>query len=360
MITEILTPNIEISWLPWAVAYFFFIGLSFSAVLLTLPAVLFGQKQLLGVAHVAMLVILTCAIVGPVALLGDLHQPGRFWHFYAHITPWSWMSIGSIFLPLYIVSTFVYSWLFLRPVLLQNKSKPGIAGLVGRTLGAGSWQGQQLLKPVALVVLLLAFSIALYTGSEVAIVASRALWNSYLIPVFFFITALLGACSLVLLIAHLIHADDHTLNSLTRYNRVFAFTSLTVVAGWFVLALTTTGAEANALMQFEGAYHWLQKSAVLLSLLLLSAILARQGSKLVLLSALAGLIVSWFARWLIFIDGQTIPKFGAGVYSYDFPLGADGLLGMLGIFGLWLFLAIALYELLPWKNKTDSNAQVLS
>ena len=33
------------------------------------------------------------AIVGPLALTGDLHQPGRAWHFYAHITPWSWMSL---------------------------------------------------------------------------------------------------------------------------------------------------------------------------------------------------------------------------------------------------------------------------
>jgi len=355
MITEILSPNIEISWLPWAVAYFFFIGISFTAVILTLPAILFDHKQSIGVARVAMIVMLICAIVGPVALLADIHQPARFWHFYAHITPWSWMSIGAIFLPVYVVATLVYSWLFLRPALLANKGKTGYIGAMTNTLGMGSWHGQQLLKPVAIITLILGMIIALYTGAEVAIVATRELWSSYLIPFFFFITALLGASSLSLLIAYLTHEDETTLASLSRYTRWSALLSLAVIALWFVFALTTNGAEANSFMLLQHSVQWQLNLFVLIILTLVAAFFTKASSKLMLISALSGLVVSWFSRWLIFIDGQTIPKYGAGFYTYDLPLGAEGLLGMLGVFGLWLFLTIVLYEILPWTNKTESQ-----
>jgi len=355
MITEILAPNIEISWLPWAVAYFFFIGISFTAVILTLPAILFNQKKYLGVARIAMMVMLICAIVGPVALLADLHQPARFWHFYTHVTPSSWMSIGAIFLPLYVTSAIVYSWLFLRPALLENKSKAGFAGIISNTLGRGTWQGQHLLKPVAMITFIFGMVIALYTGAEVAIVATREFWNSYLIPVFFFSTALLGASSLMLLIATLIHEDNFTLTTLSHYNRGFALLSLAVLMLWFILALFTNGVEASSFKLLQHSAQWQLNLIFLILLSLIAVFITNGSSKLILLSATSGLVVSWFARWMIFIDGQTIPKYGAGFYRYDLPWGTEGLSGMLGVFGLWLFLAIVLYEFLPWKNKTESQ-----
>jgi len=355
MITEILAPNIEISWLPWAVAYFFFIGISFTAVILTLPAILFDQKQYLGVTRIAMMVMLICAIVGPVALLADIHQPFRFWHFYAYFTPWSWMSIGAIFLPLYVTATIVYSWLFLRPGLLENKGKTGFAGVISNTLGRGTWRGQHLLKPVAIITLVLGLIIALYTGAEVAIVATREFWSSYLIPVFFFSTALLGASSLTLLIAFLIHEDNFTLTTLSRYNRWFALLCLAVLGLWFVLALFTNGVEASSFKLLQHSALWQLNLFFLVLLSLVAVFFTNGSSKLILLSALSGLVVSWFSRWMIFIDGQTIPKYGAGFYSYDLPWGTEGVLGMLGVFGLWLFLAIVLYEFLPWKNKTETQ-----
>lgn len=356
MITEILSPEIEITWLPWAVAYFFFIGLSLTAVFLTLPATLFGRKNLLGVARVAMLVILTCAIVGPVALLADLHQPARFWHFYTNFTPWSWMSIGALFLPLYVIATFVYSWLFLRPGLLQNRSAQGLSGTVARVLCLGSWNGQKFLKPVAIITVLLALIIALYTGAEVAIVASRSLWSSYLIPVFFFTSALLGASSLSLLIAYFIGENNLTMNTLRRYCSWHALIALMVIATWLVMAIASDGMEARTLALLQDSAHWQKQFITLISLLVLAAMSIVGSSKFSLLFAASGLIFSWFSRWLIFIDGQTIPKYGAGFYTYNLPLGSDGLLGLLGMFGLWLFLAVVLYELLPWNIETESNA----
>jgi tetrathionate reductase subunit C len=46
------------------------------------------------------------------------------------------------------------------------------------------------------------------------------------------------------------------------------------------------------------------------------------------------LTAAWMFRWTLFMSVQGVPKYGAGLYVYRMPLGGDGLLGMLGMFGL--------------------------
>ena len=75
------------------------------------------------------------------------------------------------------------------------------------------------------------------------------------------------------------------------------------------------------------------------------------------LGALA-LTGAWLFRWSMFIDGQRIPKTGAGFYDYPIPAGAEGWLGMLGTLGLWVVLLILLTSILPWhpeKSKEDES-----
>jgi tetrathionate reductase subunit C len=69
-----------------------------------------------------------------------------------------------------------------------------------------------------------------------------------------------------------------------------------------------------------------------------------------------GLHIAWMLRWTVFIGGQTIPKTGAGLYAYHLPLGHDGLLGIAGTLGLWLFVAIVLTTLIPAPPAPSSHA----
>ncbi len=101
-ITEVLVQPQAMAWLPWAVQYFFYICSAYAAAILFLIALLFEQHTSHRLRAVLVLTMAIGAIVGPLALTGDLHQPGRAWHFYAHITPWSWMSLGSLFLPVFL------------------------------------------------------------------------------------------------------------------------------------------------------------------------------------------------------------------------------------------------------------------
>ncbi|EKN5087242.1 tetrathionate reductase subunit TtrC, partial [Yersinia enterocolitica] len=100
MIREILARPQDIAWLPWAVQYFFFIGLACGAVLFAGGQRICARQGKLSAQQsqwefAALMLAVTAVVVAPLALNADLHQPARVWHFYAYFTPWSWMSWGS-------------------------------------------------------------------------------------------------------------------------------------------------------------------------------------------------------------------------------------------------------------------------
>ncbi|RRD41157.1 NrfD/PsrC family molybdoenzyme membrane anchor subunit, partial [Tessaracoccus sp. OH4464_COT-324] len=86
IIREILVEPQAIAWLPWAVSYFFFIGLACSSVLI---AFLFNLVKNSYVELIAISLAIVCVIVAPVALIADLHQPSRIINFYLNPTIWS-------------------------------------------------------------------------------------------------------------------------------------------------------------------------------------------------------------------------------------------------------------------------------
>lgn len=83
IIEEVLARPQEVSWLPWAVQYFFFIGIAACAALF--GCLLHWRKRHdAKLERLTLLIALTCAITAPLALTADLHQTARFWHFYAY------------------------------------------------------------------------------------------------------------------------------------------------------------------------------------------------------------------------------------------------------------------------------------
>ena len=117
-IIELLTPAYEAAWLPWAVQYFFLAGVATGTALLGAACAFALQgSRLARLTPVVIFTLAIAAIAAPVSLLADLHQPGRFWHFYAHFTPWSWMSIGSLLLPAFVTLSLALcaSWWLGRP-----------------------------------------------------------------------------------------------------------------------------------------------------------------------------------------------------------------------------------------------------
>lgn len=361
--TIVETVNVvrEVAWLPWAVQYFFLIGLSYGAFLLSLPGIVGRRAGWIGISRLALLGALLCGLTAPVALLADLHQPGRFYHFYLFFTPSSWMSWGAFFIPVYLGGLLLYAWLAFRPLLAQQAAdgslSPRLAALC-RMIAYGGLESRGALLAAAALTGIGAALVALYTGMEVMVVQARPLWDTPLLPLQFVITALAGGIGLTLVFQRLagaVQAQDNR-----RLSRALAVTqglALLVGALWLLLGVSGfSPSHAQALAQVAPSVSW-QLTAVWAAgstALTLWLALRRPGSGLLI--GLLALHSAWMMRWTIFIGGQEVPKTGAGFYDYQLPLGYDGLLGIASTFGLWIALFIALTTLLPIARLTRDAA----
>lgn len=346
-ITEILAPYQDVAWLPWAVQYFFLVGLAaFSAIIAAVCAFAPRGSAWAAVEPSVTTLLFVCAIAAPVSLLADLHQPGRFWHFYVSFTPWSWMSIGAVLLPLFVCLALVFCafwWLGWRR--LQ------------RLVGAG--------------LILSALSILLYTGMEVMVLRSRVLWNTYFVPINFALTAWLGTVGGILLMARLLPA---TLDKPPRGPILVLAIGSCLALGAAAVAWVGLGISGRE-PSFDFAYDLFRDypvwglslgGAVLTGALILGMLwiwsLAERGAVYQTMLGLLMLGAAWVFRWVVLMSVQSVPKYGAGLYLYSMPVGPDGLLGMVGILGLCIAL-IALVtaglSILPRNPRLTSSGQSL-
>lgn len=355
IVQELLNVTRDTTWLPWAVQYFFLIGLSVGCFFIALAAQRRGGGTALRVHRLALLGALTCGLAAPVALLADLHQPGRFWRFYTNPSLGSWMAWGAFFIPGYLAGLLVYAWAVLKPDLGAARGE-GFLPRLRRLSALGTRPIPGVVAAAAVWTAAFAILVLLYTGMEVMVVRARPLWNTPLLPVQFAVTAVAGSLGLVLVFDRLFGQPDPLLAR--RVGRMLALSlvvSLAVGAVWFGLGvLEISETHARALASVAGYKSWRLTAFWSVAALVVPAIVALAFP--VRLGWLAGLLAihaAWMVRWTIFIGGQTIPKTGAGLYAYDLPLGQDGVLGIVGTGGLWLFLLILLSTLLPGHEPSE-------
>ena len=346
-INELLAPDQPITWLPWAVQYFFLIGLAYGALWLG-AADLWRKAPDRRLQTLAAVLMMGAGVVAPIALTADLHQPARAWHFYAQTRFGSIMWYGAYLLPLFSLLSMLLGWLLIRPNLARRGEERDRVAALARLLCLGSWSGERWLKPLALMAALCGLSIALYTGLETMVVAARPLWHTPWLPWLLALSALLAAQSALMLLNRLLTGwQQGTEAGLLRQIRpTLALLALSLL-GWALLG-GASAAEAAALYRLDPSWrlaaHWLLLTLGLLGLLLLAG--HRLSPRLQTWGlGLLALHLVWGLRWLVLIQGQLAPKYGAGVYVYQIAWGPAGMLGILGTFGLLLALLVALSEL---------------
>lgn len=358
LVTEIVVPRYGLAWYPWAVQYFFLIALSYCTLWLSVPGLL-GAKSWRTTSRISLLACVSTTLVAPLALLADLHQPLRFWHFYAHPTPWSWMSIGSFILPLYVGAVVLLGYLFWRPALQAQRTVPGLAGLVARWFSLGNWQAPAVLIPVLVVAaVLLSSGIVLYTGAEIAVVKGRPLWNTPWLPVMFVTTGMLGACGLVLLLNRISGLQHSATNKQVLSIIYMSGLMCGVIAlTWYLDGVNQVSSSVNeALASVRDNPTWRTTAVWGLGagiVLTISAWLVRHRFAWQPVAWVVGLLalhVAWMFRWTVLMDVQTVARNTAGANDYSIALGSYGWLGIIGTLGLWLA-AILLIELfVPWRG----------
>ncbi|WP_288024267.1 NrfD/PsrC family molybdoenzyme membrane anchor subunit [Thauera sp.] len=347
-IVETINVAREVAWLPWAVQYFFLIGLSYGAYLLSLPGVVFRRPGWAGISRLALLGALVCGLAAPVALLADLHQPGRGWHLYDYLTPTSWMWGGAVLIPVYLGGLLTYAWLAFRPDLARHAQSGGKLSGLANVLAYGGHDSRGALKAAALLAFVGAALVALYTGAEVAVVQARPLWNTPLLPLQFFVTAFAGAVGLALLFNRFSVRDQAANRRMAGVLAATQVVALAVGALWLALGLSgVSPVHAQALAEVGPSANWQFSAAWAVTATVLTLLLAWKWPGSGLLIGLLALHSAWMMRWSIFIGGQEVPKTGAGYYTYSLPLGPEGLMGIVGTAGLWVFLFVLITTLLP-------------
>ncbi|MCG6219657.1 polysulfide reductase NrfD [Vibrio antiquarius] len=370
-ITEVLVQPQAMAWLPWAVQYFFYIGSAYAAAILFLIALLFEKHTSHRLRAALVLTLAIGAIVGPLALTGDLHQPGRAWHFYAHITPWSWMSLGSLFLPVFSGLAVVTAWLYLRQDLFNLRNQPGkVLPLISK-LSLGEWVlSRRAMLMVSAITVLSGITIAVYTGAEIAVVKSRSLWHQPASPILWFVTAFMGAVGFALLIWLLLPSQSKTLTS----GDTNLLKKSVVTSGVLTLILLPIWASNNSAFSLYSSEQWIQNIALLTFVILGSitfAFMTMRDTKSSTTSrmhrvmgtfclSLITLASAWLIRWFTIMEVQTIAKFDAGLYPYQLTMDGNGWIAIIGMLGLWLALALLGSELVQPKQDIEANASSLT
>ena len=346
-VIELLTTHADAPWLPWAVQYFFLIGLAATAALL-LPFALRSGSSLAPWRWRLAFIMGISAVTGPVALLADLHQPWRFWHFYTQATPSSWMWIGALILPVFVTLSLVVSLSML--VSLLKPQQTWLRWWCELPL----WPKGNLLQLLAWLTALAALGILLYTGMEVMVVRARALWDTYWLPINFLLTALLALFGLLLLLDILIpRADDATEVTPLRRGLWFTLAAITLAmvlwAGSGMVLSTPSWQEATRIFRHFAFWHDLLLVSLVGGALLWLLCMVRRNqprSVLDLLPALLALLCSWGFRWVVLMNVQSVPKYGAGLYHLSPDLVDSAGIIVAATLGLWLAMAAMVWALL--------------
>ncbi|EAS45378.1 tetrathionate reductase [Photobacterium profundum] len=368
-ITEILVPPQDIAWLPWAVQYFFYIGSAYAAAILFCIACVFKHHTSHALRAALALVLAISAVVGPLALTADLHQPGRAWHFFTHLTSWSWMSNGSLFLPIFSTLAVLVAWLYLRPDIQQLENSPYRIVKLASKLTLGNWTVPSNAF-IALTVLtaLSGLTIALYTGAEIAVLQSRPLWHQLASPLLWFVTAFLGAISLTGIMLLLTTEPSLTAKpAFTNGDSILLkrTTLLSAILALILLPLWVVNSNSLALLNDP---QWVTRLTVLTILFICCIALAIRFTAQCFSTRKIGLVITstitliscWYLRWVTIMDVQTIPRYDAGTYPYELPMGPAGLLGIVAMAGLWIALAAVLSEVVHQAktSRTLSSSSV--
>ncbi|MBN6710235.1 polysulfide reductase NrfD [Haemophilus haemoglobinophilus] len=326
IIREILVEPQAIAWLPWAVSYFFFIGLACASVL---TAFFFHLVKNSRLELIALSLAFSCAIVAPIALTADLHQPGRIMNFYLNPTIWSWMYWGAWFLPFFVLSVAGYFLSSLRTsVPVQSIPK------YFHWLYWGKFNARLAKIFFVWFSLIMTALILMYTTMEVFTVQARPLWHQpWLLPLLIF-----SALPVSLLFCHYFMPQFNALRYFTMASLLGVIGSI----GGIYLFSEQTAMQLIKLWQISYS-----PTLLLFGITLLFVLLLLPNSTLInLFRILTALCVTWLTRWILLIEVQQIAKYNALVNPYHLSWSIDGLIGIIAVFSLWLLVGIVLWQLL--------------
>lgn len=222
-----LAPTNLSSYVPWGLWVGFYDYLVWlevgSLMLFTALIYLVGNKQLARIKPVVLFTGLVVLLMALIIVFLDLGHPERFWHVFVYpdfTSMITWMVwLHSIYLVILGAELVLTLW--------------------------GNENAERWLRRLGLLSLPVGLALILVSGSIFGVVAARPLWNSSLLPLMFFISALATGAGVLLLLTVVFWPDK----SSAEYGQVVRF--MARIAAWMLLA----GVLAASMIAFTTLYQ---------------------------------------------------------------------------------------------------------
>lgn len=302
MITILSNVQHEIPWGMGIILYFFIGSLSAGAFILsTLPSV-FGMKKYEKIGKIEAFVAFILLILVMPLLVLDLEQPLRFFYVLFMFNPSSALSWGTLILTIYSIICAVYILLHLRIGFLNFR------------------EDNRLLKIVGIIGIPFAAALSIYPGVVLGVVKARALWHVALMPLIFFMAAILSGIAIMILIVYvrntffLHHRVDSKISTLLGRLLLWSLVvELTFIFFELIILLNGSGEAVKSAMLlltgplsllFMGLYIVL---GTLIPLIILGWHYKRETIGGDVISSILVLIGIFVLRYVVVIGGQLIP-----------------------------------------------------
>ncbi len=195
--------------------YLFCAGISAGALIVSVCASIIDNIRYEGIIKTGAYIAPFPISFGTLSLVFDLEKPLSFWKLFTTFQPDSIMSIGAWLILFFSIVSLIYLY----------KHLPGVYS--GRRPGS-------LLKTAAL---LSAFGVSVYTGILLCTLTARPFWNTPMVPMLFFISAVIDGAAAIGFILFFFKPGKPTPQEM-RKSKSFLHNIDIVLLLFFVVALT--------------------------------------------------------------------------------------------------------------------------
>ncbi|MCG6551475.1 MAG: polysulfide reductase NrfD [Candidatus Magnetominusculus sp. LBB02] len=288
-----------IYWSHYITFYLFSAGISAGAMIVSLTSGFINRNKYERIVRMGAYIAPFPIMAGMALLIVDLERPQMFWLLLTTFKYSSIMSVGAWIISLFSIVSILYFMLNLPKDYLRLSS---MARAITMIKSAG---------------FVLSTSVALYTGLLLSTLAARPLWNTPIIPVLLFISAVLdglAAISLVLLLTQIGRKDAsasdkfmHTVDFMLLY--LLSLATVVFLVGMGRSTQSAASALGIVMSGRFGALFWFGFVAAGVAIPLIAAayrlLMKRQGQWFDFITASLALMGGYILRSVIIEAGQT-------------------------------------------------------
>ncbi len=340
--------------IPWgldAVVYMFTAGLGAAAFIMATLS-LFGINTFKPIAKVALILSIVLVGIAPVNLLLGMGHPGKFWMIFLTPNFTSIIVLGAYLLLAFTIVSCLFAYFTLR------------RDMPGKSLSPAEIAGDdKKIKILGLIGLPIALFVIGYTGVLLGLSRARILWSTSLMPVIFFVSSIISAIALLIIISKILQTKcgfdiketlfDH-LGKLMLAGILFdvLFLSGEILTG--IYGRSGDHYEAWSVLLFgQHALNFYLFQIFIGAIIPIYLLLKQKTSQKMVLAAVCALIGVFAMRYNVIIGGQVVQSSGGPLGQY-IPNLDEWLvsIGLWAVSGLLLTFAI---NRLPLKPSMGNN-----